>query len=77
MCREFESRRIHFLLFSSVRAGDIMNGYDSLLLDTVTACAEGKAPEITVIKSARFDELENIYFVGDIALLCRPVGSAV
>ena len=34
MGREFDSRRIHNLFFSSVRAGDIMNGYDSVLLDT-------------------------------------------
>ena len=29
---------------------------------------EGRAPEITDTTSARFDELENIYFVGYIAL---------
>ena len=30
MGRAFDSGRLHNLLFSSVRAGDIMNGYDSV-----------------------------------------------
>ena len=30
MCREFESRRINNLFFSSVRAGDIINGYNDI-----------------------------------------------
>ena len=34
MGRELDSRRLHTLFFSSVRARDIMNGYDSELLDT-------------------------------------------
>ena len=50
-----------------------MNGYDdSVLLDTSTTYCivrgKGRAPEITVTKSARFDELEHVYFVGYIAL---------
>ena len=31
---------------------------------TPVALGEGRAPEITVSKSTRFHELENIYFVG-------------
>ena len=50
MCREFESRRLHNLFFSRLRAGDIINGYDSV---TPVAFGEGKAPEISVTKSTR------------------------
>ena len=34
MCLELDSRRLRNLLFSSVRAGDNTNGYDSVPLDT-------------------------------------------
>ena len=34
------------------------------VLDLRIVRGEGRAPKITVAKSARFDELENIYFVG-------------
>ena len=37
MCREFDSRLLRNLFFSSVRAGDNTNGYDSVPLDTISA----------------------------------------
>ena len=40
---------------------------------TPVAFGEGRGPEITVSKSTRFHELENIYFVGCIALPVRPL----
>ena len=42
-----------YVVFSSVRAGDIANGHDSVLLDTPVVRGEGGALEITVMKSAR------------------------
>ena len=42
-------------------------------LSTPAAFGEGRAPKITVTKSTRFHELENIYFVGNIALPIRPL----
>ena len=37
-CREFESRRLHVIFFfSRVRAGDIMYGYDGVLLGTTNS----------------------------------------
>ena len=59
------------MLFSSVRAGDIIMNMCSWIL---LVRGEGRAPEIVITKSARFDELENIYFVGYAAL---PTGQWV
>ena len=47
-----------------------MNGYDIVLLDTSSAW-RGADPPVT--KSVKFNELENIYFVGYIALPVRPL----
>ena len=49
---------------------------------TTVVRGEGRTPEINVTKSARFDELENMHFVGYIALPTDlhshvPVGSAI
>ena len=68
MCAKFDYRRL-YIGFSSVRAGDIMNGYGVLLITTTAARGEGRAPEMPVSKSAKFkNELENIFFVGYTAL---------
>ena len=40
-----------------------MNGHDGLLSDAAVVLGEGGAPEITVTKSARFDELENTWYL--------------
>ena len=37
---------ISYLLFSNVRAEDIVNGYSSILQDITVACGEGRAPGI-------------------------------
>ena len=54
-----------YLFLTDVRAGDIVSGYDSVLLDNV-ARGEGSAPEINVPTSARISELGTYtwYFVG-------------
>ena len=55
-----------------LRAGNIMNGYDSVLLET-SSVWRGEGPEMTVSKSTRFHELENIYFVDYIVLSIKPL----
>ena len=58
MWREFDSHRDH-IWYSGGCAGDIMNGYDSVLLGTVRG--EGIAPEIPVTKSViLINELDNM-----------------
>ena len=58
------------LLLSMVCVGSIpsinfcLNEKAVKVLDLRIVRGEGRAPKITVAKSARFDELENIYFVG-------------
>ena len=44
MCCEFESRRLCYLFFSSVRAGENTNGYDNVPLDT-SSVWRGEGPE--------------------------------
>ena len=65
------------MFFMSVRAGDIMNGHDSVLLDASPWRGEG--PGDHCYEFARFDELENIYFIGHIPLptdlLIHVIGS--
>ena len=39
MGRQFDFRRLRNVFFSSVRAGDITNGYDSVHLDTSSVAA--------------------------------------
>lgn len=57
MCGGFKSRRLRNLLFSSVRARDNTNGYDTVVpLDISTSSSvwrEGRVQEITVTKSTR------------------------
>ena len=75
------------MLFSSTRAGDIVNGCDtrSVILNTIIARGEGSVPEINLTNSATFDELKNMYVRGYIALptslpsdgKSRQVGSAI
>ena len=45
-----------YLLFSRVRAGDIVDGHDSVLLNTTVVIGEGIAPEIPAMKSARLNQ---------------------
>ena len=46
-----------------------MNGYHSVLLDTLLVVrGEGRAPETPATRSARFNELGNMHFVAYIAL---------
>ena len=53
-----------------------MNGYHSVLLDTLLVVrGEGRAPETPATRSARFNELGNIYLTGDMALLTGPLKS--
>ena len=47
-----------------MRAGDVINGDDGVLLDTTFVRGEGRAPDFNVTRSAWIDELGNIYFVG-------------
>ena len=51
MCRGFDSHRDHILVFRSVRAGDIMNGYDSVPLSNTVVRGKGIAPEIPVTQA--------------------------
>ena len=55
-----------YLIFSSVRATDIMDRYHGVLLDTSTW--RGESPRDQSYEAARFNELGNMYFVGHIAL---------
>lgn len=62
--REFDSRRLRtcYLLFSTVRAGDIVNDYCTVVFSRILLVrGEGRAPEIFFNESAEFDELENAY----------------
>ena len=64
---------ISCLFFSSVRAGDVMDGH-GVPLDTSTFVVrfEGRAPEITFTDSTRINELVNTSFVG-----CKVVPSGL
>ena len=60
----FREKKKRNHVFASVRAGDVVNGYDSLLLSTTALRGEGGAPEIPVTRSVRANwrTRTNIYF---------------
>ena len=66
MSRDFESRRL-YILFSIVRAEEILDGHDTVLLDSTSTWRE-ESPGDHCYESATSNELENLYFVGHIAL---------
>ena len=66
--REFDSRRLHNLLFSSARAGDNTDGYDGVLLDTRSVW-RGKGPGDHCFEVDQIPRTQkHIFFVGCIAL---------
>lgn len=61
MCGGFESHVVLCLVFSSVRAGDIFNGCDSMLLDSSTWREEGPGNQCSTVI---YVEPESVYDIG-------------